>query len=329
MDKINSLDILVPVYNEEQCLEEFAKRLLGTLEGMTPSCNVIFVDDGSMDTSLMIIKRICSRSPYCGYISLSRNFGKESAMSAGIDCSRSDALMIIDADLQDPPELIPDMVTLLEKQQADVVYGKRKARHGDSWFKKSCANLFYYLFDKLSRFHFPRDTGDFRVLRRRVVVALQRMDETNRFMKGLFAWVGFNQVEFLYDRNSRHQGESKFNFLKLLNFALDGITAFTVIPIKLATYIGSLFAVLAIFFGFYFMIKTLLWGEPVQGFTTLIVALSFFSGVQLMFLGIIGEYVARTNVEVKKRPLYLPDEWVMPDGFPEYQGISGNFSEIQ
>ncbi len=317
MDKIQSLDILVPVYNEEQCLEEFIKRLLRTLEGMTCSHNVIFVDDGCTDGSFTIIKNTSTKYPQCGYIRLSRNFGKEAAMSVGIDCSQSDALVIIDADLQDPPELIPEMVEIMETRQADVVYGKRKIRRGDSWFKRSSACIYYWLFDKLSRFSFPRDTGDFRVLRRRVVVALQKMGETNRFMKGLFAWVGYHQVEFLYDRDPRHSGKSKFNFLKLLNFALDGITAFTVIPIKLATYMGSLFAVLSILYGLFFLIKTLIWGDSVKGFPTLIVALSFFSGVQLMFLGIIGEYVARTNIEVKRRPLYLIDEWIKPEAFTE------------
>ncbi|HHD63111.1 MAG TPA: glycosyltransferase [Desulfobulbaceae bacterium] len=317
MDNIHSLDILVPVYNEEQCLKEFGKRLLGVLENRSSVYSVLFVDDGSTDGSLPIIKDICNRYPRCGYIRLSRNFGKEAAMSAGIDFSQSDALVIIDADLQDPPELIPNMVALLEREHADVVYAKRRVRHGDTWFKKKCARLFYRLFDAFSRFSFPQDTGDFRVLRHRVVVALQRMDETNRFMKGLFAWVGYQQVEFLYDRDRRHQGNSKFNFFKLLNFAWDGITAFTVIPIKLATCIGSLFALSALLFGVYFIIKTLLWGDPVRGFPTLIVAVSFFSGVQLLFLGIIGEYVARTNIEVKKRPLYLIDEQLLPEGLNE------------
>ncbi len=242
-------------------------------------------------------------------------------MSAGLDYSQSDALVIIDADLQDPPELIPLMVAHLEKEQADVVYARRKFRHGESWFKKKCASIFYSLFDKLSRFKFPRDTGDFRVIRRRVVLALQEIGETNRFMKGLFAWVGYHQVEFLYDRDPRHSGQSKFNFLKLVDFALDGITAFTVIPIKFATYIGSLFAFFAILFGFYFLIKTLLWDDPVQGFPTLIIALSFFSGVQLMFLGIIGEYVARTNIETKKRPLYLIEQIVMPKNYTRQSSL--------
>jgi len=229
----------------------------------------------------------------------------EAAISAGIDCSQADVLVIIDADLQDPPELIPEMVKMLEREQADGVYAKRRVRHGDSRLKRICASIFYWVFDKLSMFKFPRDTGDFRILTRRLVVALKSMDERNRFMKGLFAWVGYHQVEFLYDRDPRYKGKSKFNFLKLLNFAFDGITAFTVIPIKMATCIGSLFALLAILYSFYFLIKTLIWGDPIQGFPTLIVTLSFFSGIQLMFLGIIGEYIARTSIEVKKRPIYL------------------------
>ncbi len=321
MKAIQSLDILVPIYNEEQCLEEFTKRLLTTLETMSQASSVLFVVDGCTDNSLALIKGTCEKFPHCGYISFSRNFGKEAAISAGIDCSRADALVVIDGDLQDPPELIPEMIRKLEEAHADVVYAKRKKRHGESLAKRISASIFYRIFDYFSRFSFPRDTGDFRILKRRVVLALQGMNETNRFMKGLFAWVGYEQVEFLYDRDPRYRGESKFNFFKLLNFALDGITSFTVVPIKLATYTGSLFAVLAMLWGGYFWVKTLIWGDPVGGFPTLIVALCFFSGVQLMFLGIIGEYVARTNIEVKKRPLYLVDEKVMPKHHTNYSAL--------
>lgn len=327
MFKIHNLDILVPVYNEEQCLADFVTRLLCSLDGMSYSYSVIFVDDGCTDRSLTIIKDTCNRYQQCGYIRLSRNFGKEIAMSAGIDFSQSDALVIIDADLQDPPELIPELVAKMEKEQADVVYAKRRVRHGDSRFKRLSASMFYWLFDKFSRFSFPRDTGDFRILRKRVVIALQGIGETNRFMKGLFAWVGYHQVEFLYDRDPRHQGKSKFNFLKLLNFAIDGITAFTVIPIKVATYVGSLFSVFAILYSLYFLIKTMIWGDPIQGFPTLIVTMSFFSGVQLMFLGIIGEYVARINIEVKNRPLYLVDESVLPMCFVDSSNSNKNNSK--
>ena len=217
-------------------------------------------------------------------------------------------MAIIDADLQDPPELIPDMIKMLEEKNADTVFAKRRNRVGESWLKKTTAALFYKVFDHLSRFNFPRDTGDFRIIRKRVVSVLQIMNEKNRFMKGLFAWVGFHQVEFIYDRDARYQGESKFNFWKLWSFAIDGITAFTTIPLKLATYTGLLFSLLAIGYGFYFIVKTLIWGDSVKGFPTLIVVLSFLSGVQLMFLGIIGEYVARVHDEVKNRPLYVIDE---------------------
>ncbi len=308
MNTIQSIDLLIPVFNEEECLSLFISRLSTVLENMHMSYNVIFVDDGSTDHSLSIIKDACENNPQLGYISLSRNFGKEAAMSAGIDNSRAEALVIIDADLQDPPELIPDLLNLLEQKDADVVFAKRKKRHGESFIKKAFARIFYRIFNKLSRFDFPEDTGDFRILKRRVVRALQQIEENNRFMKGLFAWVGFQQIEFLYDRDSRFRGKSKFNFIKLLSFALDGITAFTTIPLKFASYVGSSFALLAILFGTYFLLKSSILGDPVPGFPTLIVALSFFSGVQLMFLGVLGEYLARTNIEAKKRPLYIVRE---------------------
>jgi len=314
-NKITSVDILVPVYNEEDCLVDFINRLYRALNKLPIPYQIIFVDDGSTDTSLSIIKNTCKNNQQCGYIHLSRNFGKEAAMSAGIKCCQADALVIIDADLQDPPELIPKMIQMLEETQADVVFGRRKSRQGESFLKKKCANMFYRFFDRISKFDFPRDTGDFRVIRKRVVKALQNMKETNRFMKGLFAWVGYEQVAFLYDRDPRYQGRSKFNFVTLLTFALDGITSFSIVPIRLATVVGMCCSLFSILFGLYFLFKTVLFGDPVAGFPTLIIFISFFSGVQLLFLGIIGEYVARTNLEVKRRPLYLVDECVLPPSY--------------
>ncbi len=310
---ICSLDIIVPIFNEEECFKEFLSRTRAALQKVSYDFNFIFVNDGSTDCSLQLIKETCTSLDNCYYVNLSRNFGKEAALAAGLHLCQSDAVVIIDADLQDPPELIPQMIAKLEKQQADVVYAKRRSREGENWVKKSTAFLFYKVFDSMSRFHVPHDTGDFRVLRKRVVVVLKTLNEHNLFMKGLFAWVGFKQVAFLYDRDARYKGSSKFNFWKLWSFAIDGITAFTTLPLKIATYTGGLFSLLAMSYGFFYLFKTLIFGDPVQGFPTLIVALSFFSGVQLMFLGVIGEYIARIVDEVKKRPLYVVDEAVGPE----------------
>lgn len=305
---IQNLDILVPVYNEMHCLEEFINRTSAALDKSRFDYNIILINDGSTDNSLEIIKNVCSNNNKCGYISFSRNFGKEAAIKAGLNNSNADAAVIIDADLQDPPELIPDLALMLDEKKVDVVFARRRSRKGENWLKIKSASVFYWLFDCLSRFNFPRETGDFRIIKRRVVKVLQELNETNPFMKGMFAWVGFEQLAFDYDRESRYSGQTKFNFWKLWNFAIDGITAFTVIPLKLATYIGLLFALMAMLYGFFFMLKTLIWGDPVKGFPTLIVALSFFSGIQLMFLGIIGEYLGRMHEEIKKRPLYIIDE---------------------
>ncbi len=300
-----SLDVVVPVYNEESCVEEFVSRTCVALDKLSYPYRILFVDDGSTDGSLELIRRISSNNNNVEYLSFSRNFGKEAALTAGLNNCQADAVAIIDADLQDPPELIPEMMKVLEQKSVDVVYGKRKTREGEGLLKKATASVFYKVFDRLSRFNFPRDTGDFRVLRKNVVDVLRVLNEQNRFMKGLFAWVGFKQVEFLYDRDPRYRGKSKFNFFKLWNFALDGFTAFTPVPLKLATYAGLFFSFSAVGYGIFFILKTLFIGEAVKGFPTLIVAMSFFSGIQLLFLGVIGEYLARVHEEVKGRPEYV------------------------
>ena len=305
---MEKLVVIVPVYNEESVLEVFHERTSRVLVGLTDlDTSVVFVNDGSADRSLEIIRKLSREDRRAGYINLSRNFGKEAAMSAALDAVDADAVVIIDADLQDPPELIPDMVALW-RQGYDNVYGQRTERHGESWVKRATAHYFYRFMQGLGRVSIPKDTGDFRLLSRRAVLALRRLPEHNRFMKGLFAWIGYRQRALPYSRESRYSGDTKFNYWKLWNFALDGITSFTTLPLKLATYLGALVARMSFIYGFFIIARTLLYGDPVAGFPTLITVVLFLGGVQLLFLGILGEYLGRMFDETKGRPLYLVDE---------------------
>ena len=303
-----SLSVIVPVFNEATVLDEFHQRLQTVLSGMQELvCEILYVNDGSADDSLAVLRRLAATDQTVGFISLSRNLGKEAAMSAGLDRVDSDAVVIIDADLQDPPELIPEMVRRW-REGYDTVYGQRSERHGESWIKRATAHAFYRLMQGVGRFSIPADTGDFRLLSRRCVEAPRQIPERNRFMKGLFAWIGYPQVALRYSRDPRFAGDTKFNYWKLWNFALDGITSFTTMPLKLATYIGVLVAGAAFLYGVLIVVKTLLYGDPVAGFPTLITVILFLGGIQLLFLGILGEYLGRMFDETKRRPLYLIEE---------------------
>jgi glycosyltransferase involved in cell wall biosynthesis len=240
-------------------------------------------------------------------IDLSRNFGKEVAMSAGLDHAKGDAVVIIDADLQDPPELITQFIAEWQKGY-DVVYAKRLQRKGETLLKKGTAHLFYRVMQKLSDFPIPEDTGDYRLMSRRAVDALCQLSERHRFMKGLFAWIGYKQKAVLYNRDERYAGETKWNYLKLWNFAIEGITSFTIVPLKFASYVGVVIALLAFLYGIYMVIDTLLHGNPVPGYPSLIVIVLFLGGVQLAAIGVLGEYVGRIFTESKRRPLYFVQE---------------------
>jgi glycosyltransferase involved in cell wall biosynthesis len=302
------LTIIVPIYNEENGLYELYKRLITVLDTIDMTGEILFVNDGSRDNSLQIIKALSDKDNRISYINLSRNFGKEAAMSAGIDNADGDAVVVIDADLQDPPELIPEMIRLWQ-QGHDVVYGQRSERHGESYLKKITAKCFYWLVSKVSRVSIPKDTGDFRLMSSRAVRALRCLPENNRFMKGLFAWIGYPQIALSYSRDPRYAGETKFNYWKLWNFALDGITSFTMLPLKLASYIGLFIALCSFIFGAYILLKTLLYGDPVRGYPSLMTVVSFLGGVNLLFLGIAGEYIGRMFEETKKRPVYLLEKF--------------------
>ncbi|MCC1495561.1 glycosyltransferase family 2 protein [Alcanivorax sp. 1008] len=312
MNKMNlslekpALSIVVPVFNEQEVLAIFHQRLTESLGSLRDDTEIIYINDGSRDASARIIEGLRNTDPRVGHISLSRNFGKEAAMSAGLEASCGQAVIIIDADLQDPPELIPSMLSAFE-QGADIVNMRRRHRHGETWLKKKTAAHFYQVMEKIGEVPIQRDVGDFRLLSRRVVDALNAMPERNRFMKGLFSWVGYHNIIIEYDRDPRAAGSSKFHYWKLWNFAIEGITSFSVMPIKLASYAGFASALLAVLLGLFFLIKTLFFGDPVDGFPTLILTILFMGGLQLMAIGIMGEYVGRLFIESKQRPLYLLD----------------------
>jgi glycosyltransferase involved in cell wall biosynthesis len=241
-------------------------------------------------------------------IDLSRNFGKEVALTAGLDHARGDAVIVIDADLQDPPELIPELVARW-REGYDTAYAKRIQRNGETWLKKATASLFYRTIRRMSRVQIPEDTGDFRILSRRAVESLKQLREHHRFMKGLFAWIGYPQIAVPYNRDPRFAGETKWNYWKLWNFALEGITAFTIVPLKMATYLGMLAALSAFAFGAFLFIETLLHGNPIPGYPSLMVVVLFLGGVQLFFIGVVGEYLGRVFNETKGRPLYFLNDY--------------------
>ncbi len=298
------LSVVVPAYNEEEVLSEFHKRLTTVLDNLPICSEIIYINDGSSDGSLGIIHTLKINDDRVGIVNLSRNFGKVIAMTAGIDHAKGDAVVVIDADLQDPPELIPELFDhWLEGY--DVVYGKRTDRHGETWLKKFTSFAFYRVIQRLSRVHIPEDTGDFRLLSRRAVDALRKLRERHRFMKGLFAWIGYPQKAVLYKRDPRFAGKTKWDYWRLWDFALEGITSFSTSPLKMASYIGLITAAGSFLFAMIIIYKTLFFGEPVRGYPSLMVVVLFLGGIQLISLGIIGEYLARVFGETKGRPLYL------------------------
>jgi polyisoprenyl-phosphate glycosyltransferase len=305
------ISVIVPAFNEAAGLETFHQRLLRTLDRLE-SWEVVYVDDGSTDNTLVVIEALRQSDDRVAVISLSRNFGKETAMTAGMDHAAGDAVVVIDADLQDPPELIPDLVACW-RAGFDMVYAKRRSRSGESWLKRKTASAFYRLMHRMGNLGLPEDTGDFRLMSRRVVDAVRQLREQHRFMKGLFAWVGYPTTFVLYDREARCSGISKLSYWKLWNLALEGITSFTVMPLKAATYVGLGVAMLSAIYALQVIVKTLIIGNPVAGYPSLMTVVLFLGGVQLMFLGVIGEYLGRVFNETKQRPLYLVQRY-LPSG---------------
>ena len=302
------LSVVVPAYNEEAVLGVFHRRTSALFDALPAyRCEMIFVNDGSRDGTQEVIAQLCRSDPRVAGVHLSRNFGKEIAITAGLDHASGDAVAVIDADLQDPPELLTEMLGHWERGY-DMIYARRRRRDGESWLKKASAHVFYRLMHRISRIDMPPDTGDFRLMSRRAVDALLRLREQHRFMKGLFAWVGFRSLAVEYDRDPRAAGRTKFNYWRLWNLALEGITSFTIAPLKLATYMGLATAALAFSYGAWIIVKTLVYGESVRGYPTLMVTVLFLGGVQLFFTGVLGEYLGRVFDETKRRPLYFTQD---------------------
>ena len=303
------VSIVVPFFNESNGVVSLFERLIPILESISSQWEIICVNDGSHDNTLQELLNIRQRDSRIIVVDLSRNFGKEAALTAGLDQTNGDVIIPFDADLQDPPEIIPLMI---EKwtEGYDVVNAVRLFREGETWFKKFSAYSFYRLINRFSTTEIPPDVGDFRLISRPVLNAIKSLPERRRFMKGIFAWVGFRTTTISYTRESRHSGTTKWNYWKLWNFALEGITSFSQVPLQLSSYIGFIVSLGAFFYGIFLLIKTLFFGNDVKGYPSLIIIMLFLGGVQLMVLGVIGEYLGRTYEETKQRPLYLiKDIW--------------------
>lgn len=305
------LTVVVPAYNESAVLATFHQRLRRVLDGLSLASSVLYVDDGSSDDTWAIIESLMASDARTGALRLSRNFGKEAALTAGLDAVTAGAAVVIDADLQDPPELIPRLV---EQWQAgyDVVYATRSAREGESGFKRFTAAAFYRSMERLSDTRIPRDTGDFRLLSRRALDALGQLRERQRFMKGLFSWIGYRQTAVHYLREPRQAGTTKWNYWRLGQLAIEGITSFSTAPLRLATWVGLLSALAAFVYGSWVLVKSLCYGDPVRGYPTLMLVILFIGGVQLLALGVIGEYLGRSYAESKQRPLYFIEQQRLP-----------------
>ncbi|MEP3045714.1 MAG: glycosyltransferase family 2 protein [Roseibium sp.] len=298
------LSIIVPIYNEEEVIGHFLEATRRVLDETGLTYEYVFIDDGSRDKSADILSSELSNGLPGRLLALSRNFGKEAALSAGLEAAKGDIAVIIDADLQDPPELIHQMIDGW-RAGYDVVYGLRVDRTSDTIMKRSTADMFYRTFNRLANIDMPANAGDYRLIDRAVIDALLRLPERNRFMKGLFAWVGYPSMAVPYERPPRMAGTGKFNYWKLWNFALDGITGFTTLPLRVWFYGGVLVSLGAFAYALYLTLRVLFSGIDVPGYASLMVALLFFSGIQLLSIGMIGEYVARLFNEAKQRPVYI------------------------
>ncbi len=309
-----ALSVVVPCYNEREVLPDFQRRITAAMEGIGLPFEIVYVNDGSRDGTLSLMLALAEADLRVSVVNLSRNFGKEIALTAGLDhAAATDAVVVIDADLQDPPEVIPELVAAW-RLGFDVAFARRRVREGEGWFKKFSAAGFYRLMQRVGgKVELPADTGDFRLMSRRSLDALLKLREQHRFMKGLFAWVGFPSIAVLYDRAPRAAGTTKWNWWKLWNLSLEGITSFTTGPLRFATYLGLAVAFFAALFTAQLVIRTLLYGNPVAGYPSLLAVVLFLGGVQMMMLGIIGEYLGRVFNETKGRPLYIVERHI-PSG---------------
>ena len=302
---MKKVSILIPAYNEEEVLYTLYDRLENVINKLNNyEFEVLLINDGSKDNTLNILRELRKRDKRMCYINLSRNYGKETAMIAGLDYVTGDCCIILDADLQDPPELIEEMLKYWE-QGYDDVYAKRKSRAGESFMKKFTSSLFYKMLQKSTRIPIQKNTGDFRLLDRRCVDALRKFRESERYTKGMFSWIGFNKKEILFDRDPRVAGSTKWNYWKLIDLAIEGITSFTTKPLRISSFLGVIISFCAFVYIVIIIARTLIMGEAVKGYPSLMAVILFLGGVQLLSLGIIGEYIGRVFNETKRRPLYF------------------------
>lgn len=303
------LSVIVPVYNEEETVEPLLNRLLPVLNQITDDFEVIFINDGSCDATLAQVKRLANANPRIVYIDFSRNFGHQVAIAAGLDHARGRSVVIIDADLQDPPELIPQMHAKLIHEGFEVVYARRRRRHGESWFKRMTARMFYLLLNRWASIDIPLDTGDFRIMDHKVVEVLRQMPEKHKFIRGQISWIGFRQSYVEYDRDARYAGETKYPLKKMLRLAMDGITGFSTVPLRIVTWMGFLSSLLAFILILWVLIVKLfgeqLGQEVLLGWASQMIVTLFIGGIQLIGIGILGEYIGRITDNIRDRPLYI------------------------
>ncbi|SQD77351.1 glycosyltransferase family 2 protein [Moritella yayanosii] len=298
------LSIVIPFFNEDEALIDCHARVVAVLDTLHQPCEIIYVDDGSNDGSWSQVIGFTANNHRVRCIQLSRNFGKEAAMTAGMANSAGRAVILLDADLQDPPELIPKMVDEW-KRGYDVVNMQRKQRHGESWLKRATAHLFYNVINRLADINIPRNVGDFRLLDRKVVDVINSLPERNRFMKGLLSWPGFNTCMLQFDRDARQAGTTKWNYAKLIHLAFEGITSFSITPLRIATAAGVVTSIISVMMAIVLVSKTLFWGDPVAGYPSLMTVVLLLGGIQLLSIGLMGEYVGRLFIESKQRPNFI------------------------
>ncbi len=305
---MKKIDLIVPCYNEEKCIKEFYNEVKKVIKDMKYTFQIIFVDDGSYDKSLSIMKTIARKDRVVKYLSFSRNFGKEAAMLAGLEASSGDYVIIMDVDLQDPPSLIPEMLNIIEKDKYDVVATRRVTRKGEPRIRSFFARRFYHLINKMSKIEMVDGARDYRMMTRQVVDSLLKLKECNRYSKGLFSYVGFNTKWLEYENCKRVDGETKWSFWKLVLYAIEGITSFSTKPLIISAIIGFIFCVIAFIMIIVIIVKTLVYGDPTSGWPSLACIIFLVSGIQLLCIGVIGEYLAKMYIEVKNRPIYLVKE---------------------
>ncbi|MDD4001306.1 MAG: glycosyltransferase family 2 protein [Bacteroidales bacterium] len=302
---MTKVSLLIPAYNEEKVLVLLYQRIKAIIDSLSQyDWEILFINDGSKDNTLAVLNNLRNQDERINILDLSRNYGKEVAMLAGFDYVRGDGVIILDADLQDPPELIPQMLNFWE-QGYDDVYAKRNSRKGETFFKKKTSQWFYKILQKSTKIPIQLNTGDFRLLDRKCVESLKQIRESNRYTKGMFSWIGYNKKEILFDRDPRAAGETKWNYLKLFSLAIEGITSFTTRPLRISTVFGGIISFFSFLYAIYMLYDTFIYGNDVKGYPSLLVIILFLGGIQLLSLGIMGEYIARIFIETKNRPTYF------------------------